>query len=105
MSEADPSAAKAAATLYSRKNPYLAELIRHERLTQPGSEKDTRHFVLSLGDSGIKYTPGDSLGVFARNAPELVDELIRLLGFGAGAQVKNAHGEIKPFRQALQEDY
>src|SRR6266568_931726 len=42
------SAIGSAVSPYSRKNPFLAELIRHERLTQSGSEKDTRHFVLNL---------------------------------------------------------
>src|ERR1051326_4916683 len=66
---------------YSRKNPYLAEITSHEHLTLNGSEKDTRHFVINLGESGLTYTPGDSLGTFARNPPPIVDEVIRLLGF------------------------
>ena len=65
---------------YSRKNPFLAELTRHDRLTRAGSLKDTRHFVLNLAGSGLTYTPGDSLGAFGRNSPELVDEVIGLLG-------------------------
>ena len=52
---------------YSRKNPFLAELTRHDRLTGAGSLKDTRHFVLNLAGSGLTYKPGDSLGVFGRN--------------------------------------
>jgi len=59
----------------------MAELTRHERLTRPGSLKDTRHFVLDVAGSGIRYKPGDSLGAFGQNSPALVDELIRLLGF------------------------
>ena len=65
-----------AASPYSRKNPFLAELTRHDRLTGPGSLKDTRHFVLNLAGSGLTYTPGDSLGAFGRNSPELVEEVI-----------------------------
>ena len=67
------------AQIYSRKNPFLAELIGHERLTRPGSQKDTRHFVLRLEGSGLTYTPGDSLGAFGRNAPSVVDELLQCL--------------------------
>src|SRR5436305_12352041 len=90
---------------YSRKNPYRAELIRHERLTQPGSEKDTRHFVISLGNSGLTYTPGDSLGIFARNPPPLVDELIRLLGFPPSIAVKDAKGQTITLRDTLLQNY
>src|SRR5437762_11087586 len=94
-----------AMNLYSRKNPFLAELIAHEHLTQPGSEKDTRHFVVSLAGSGLTYTPGDSLGVFGRNPPGLVDEVIGLLGFEAEDKVKGAKGQATTLRQALSQEY
>src|SRR5438067_1291251 len=90
---------------YSRKRPYLAELTRHEPLTQPGSLKDTRHFVLQLGDSGLTYTPGDSLGAFAQNPPVLVDEIIRLIGFAPETVVKNGAGRTASLREALLRDY
>jgi sulfite reductase (NADPH) flavoprotein alpha-component len=93
------------ASPYNRKNPYLAELIRHERLTRAGSEKDTRHFVLSLAGSGLSHTPGDSLAVFARNSPQLVEEVIALLGFDGNAPVKDNKGQTVSFRQALAESY
>jgi sulfite reductase (NADPH) flavoprotein alpha-component len=90
---------------YTRKNPYLAELTGHDRLTQPGSAKDTRHFVLKLGDSGITYTPGDSLGTFARNSPEIVDGLLEILGFNGNYVLAECNGSPKPLRQALLENY
>ena len=49
---------------YNRKNPYLAELIRHEHLTKAGSGKDTRHFVVNLAGSGLSYNPGE-IGILA----------------------------------------
>jgi sulfite reductase (NADPH) flavoprotein alpha-component len=104
----DPTAAPttaSAANLYSRKNPFLAELIRHEHLTQPGSEKDTRHFVLNLAGSGLTYTPGDSLGAFGRNSPILVDEVISLLGFDAQTPVQDPKGQATTLRQSLLQDY
>jgi sulfite reductase (NADPH) flavoprotein alpha-component len=91
--------------IYSRKNPFLAELVRHDRLTKPGSSKDTRHFVLNLDGSGLTYTPGDSLGAFGRNSPEVVDELIALLGFEPDAPLKNGKGESTTLRRALSQDY
>jgi len=91
--------------LYSRKNPFQAELTRHDRLTGPGSLKDTRHFVLSLEGSGLRYTPGDSLGAFGRNPPELVDELIALLGFDPDSAVTDPKGQPTTLREALLRDY
>src|SRR6516164_1180488 len=90
---------------YSRKKPYLAELTKHERLTQPGSLKDTRHFVLQLGDSGLTYTPGDSLGAFGQNPPELVDEVIQLLGFDPAHAITDGAGRAVPFRERLLRDF
>src|SRR5262245_41327839 len=90
---------------FNRKNPYLAELIAHEHLTKPGSGKDTRHFVVSLGGSGIRYTPGDSLAVFARNPVSLVDEVIGLLGFDGKAPVKDPKGQTLPLREVLRDSY
>ena len=95
----------AAISPYSRKNPFLAELTRHDLLTKPGSEKETRHFVVNLGESGLTYTPGDSLGTFGRNPPALVDELIGLLGFSPEAVVKDAKGQPTTLRQTLLQDY
>ena len=95
----------ATAPVHSRKNPFLAELIGHERLTGPGSEKDTRHFVLGLASSGIQYTPGDSLAAFGRNSPAVVDELLAWLEFDAETPVKGAAGQLTTLRQALLQDY
>ena len=101
------AAAVATPSAYNRKNPFFATLTRHEQLTRPGSGKDTRHFVLSLADGGPRYTPGDSLAVFAQNPPALVNEVISLLGLDPALPVKNpkASGETVPLRQALSECY
>src|SRR5882724_3801332 len=106
MENAKPMGAAAGSSpVYSRKNPFLAQLTRHHRLTKEGSLKDTRHFVLQLGESGLTYTPGDSLGTFARNPPGLVDEVIHLLGFDPVSSVKTPKGEMSTLKQALLEDY
>jgi sulfite reductase (NADPH) flavoprotein alpha-component len=95
----------AQAPLYCRKNPFRAELIRHDRLTRPGSSKDTRHFVLNLAGSGLTYTPGDSLGAFGRNSPQVVDELLEWLEFDPDEAVTGSKGQPTTLRQALLEEY
>src|ERR1035441_7185201 len=94
-----------AASLYSRKNPFLAELTGHDRLTKAGSLKDTRHFVVNLAGSGLSYRPGDSLGAFGGNSPELVDEVIALLGFAPETAVNDPKGQPTKLREALLRDY
>jgi sulfite reductase (NADPH) flavoprotein alpha-component len=90
---------------YSRKNPFLAQLVRHDRLTLQGSSKDTRHFVLSLAGSGLTYTPGDSLGAFGRNSPAVVDELIACLEFDPATPLTDPRGQPTTLRQTLLQDY
>jgi sulfite reductase (NADPH) flavoprotein alpha-component len=90
---------------FSRKFPYVAELTRHEKLTLEGSEKETRHFVISLGDSGLTYTPGDSLGTFPRNPPKLVETLLEALRFDPEHMVARPNGSSGMLGDSLQFDY
>lgn len=90
-----------AATLYSRKNPFPSRLLKRRRLDGPGSEKETFHYEYSLEDSGLVYEVGDSLGVFPSNAPELVGEILTLLGITGEELVTGASGESIPARAAL----
>lgn len=61
---------------WHRDHPFLATLKSQQRLTSEASTKDVRHIEIDLADSGIHYEPGDTLGVWIRNDPELVDELL-----------------------------
>lgn len=90
---------------YSRQNPFLAALVRQEKLTGEGSLKDTRHFVLSLKGSGLTYVPGDSLGAFGCNSPHLVEELVQILGFDPAVTVKDPKGKPVSLKDALLRDY
>ena len=66
-------------TLYSKENPFLAKLVENYKLNKEGSSKDTRHIVFDLEDSGLTYSPGDSLYIVPENDPALVNELLALL--------------------------
>src|SRR2546423_3462749 len=92
------------ATAHSRKNPFPAPLLKRRRLDGAGSEKESFHYEFSLHGSGLAFEPGDSLGVFPANAPELVDEIINLLGFTGDEQVGGASGESIPLRQVLERE-
>lgn len=90
---------------YSRKNPFPATLTTNRLLTLEGSEKDTRHLELSLAGSGLHYEVGDSLGVFPSNDPELVEEILQVLGFSGEEIVPTPDGENAPIRHALLKSY
>jgi sulfite reductase (NADPH) flavoprotein alpha-component len=65
--EAAPTEEKEAG--YSRKNPFSARLVVNRKLTGEGSEKDTRHFEISLQGSGLTYEAGDAGGLCRRIHP------------------------------------
>jgi sulfite reductase (NADPH) flavoprotein alpha-component len=67
-------------SVFSKDNPFPAHLTENRMLTQPGSAKETRHFVVSLAGSGLHYQAGDSLGVFPSNRAEDVAEIVQRLG-------------------------
>lgn len=92
------------ASVFNRKNPCFARLARTDVLTQAGSEKDTRHFEIDLGDSGLTYEPGDSLAVLPQNDPALVAEFIALLGASGDEAVVNADKVETTLREALLKD-
>lgn len=95
----------AVASAFSRKNPFPARLHVNRKLTLEGSEKDTRHFELDLDGSGLVYECGDSIGVFPKNDPELVQEILHALHATGEEQVPGNEGTPKPLRTALIEDY
>lgn len=73
--------AAAAATAWSRSRPFHATVLENLNLNGRGSAKETRHVELSLEGSGLTYEPGDSLGVYPENRPDLVQELIEEMGW------------------------
>ncbi len=77
---------------YNRANPFKARITENYSLTSEGSAKDTRHIVIHLGESGINYNPGDSLGVVPRNFSKLADELLAALKFEATTTVDQPTG-------------
>ena len=78
---------------YNKNNPYLSHLLVNRLLTE-GSDKETRHFEISLRDSGLIYEPGDSLGVLPFNCSEVVDDLMGTTGFTGSEEIKIAEETI-----------
>ncbi len=64
---------------FSRDKPVQATFVSRERLSKPGSAKDTWHIEIDIAESAIDYAVGDSLGIYPKNDPELVDAVLRAL--------------------------
>ena len=86
---------------YTKEAPLTASLSVNQKITGRNSEKDVRHIEIDLGDSGLRYQPGDALGVWYQNDPALVTELVELLWLKGDEPVTVA-GKILPLAEALE---
>lgn len=87
---------------YSRTNPFYAEVFENLNLNGRGSNKETRHIELSLEGSGLRYEPGDSLGIYPENDAELVSKLLQETGWNSEEQIVIAKdGTTVTLKQAL----
>ena len=87
-------------TRHDRKNPFLSK-IKEEYCISENSGKETNCYIFDIEGSGLRYKPGDSLGVFPENNQELVRITMKRFGFygNEGVEIKGI-GKIK-LREAL----
>ncbi len=85
---------------YTKEAPLTATLSVNQKITGRDSEKDVRHVEIDLGDSGLRYQPGDALGIWYQNDPALVNELAELLWL-KGDEPVSVDGKTLPLAEAL----
>ncbi len=91
--------------LYNRNNPFQTALIAYQRLSGDHSEKETRHYIFNLQNSGIQYEVGDALGVWPTNSPDLADEVLHAVNLRPAELVTvKGLGELQ-LREALIHHY
>lgn len=89
-------------TTFSRTNPFPAKVLKNQNLNGAGSKKETRHIELSLKGSDLSYVPGDCLGIYPQNDPELVASLLDEMKWDPETAVTiSKQGETLPLRDAL----
>lgn len=99
--EAAPVEIKPAASECGTRDAPVEAIFRSAvRLSGAASEKDTRHVVFDIADSGLSYQPGDAFGLYAKNDPKLADAVRVALGVPEDFPVAG-----KTIREALIEDY
>ncbi|MFJ3458365.1 NADPH-dependent assimilatory sulfite reductase flavoprotein subunit [Scandinavium goeteborgense] len=86
---------------YTKEAPLTASLAVNQKITGRDSEKDVRHIEIDLADSGLRYQPGDALGVWYQNDPTLVKELAELLWL-KGDESVTVNGQTLPLSEALE---
>ncbi|CCJ89641.1 Sulfite reductase [NADPH] flavoprotein alpha-component [Cronobacter turicensis 564] len=88
-------------TPYTKEAPLTATLSVNQKITGRHSQKDVRHIEIDLGDAGLRYQPGDALGVWYQNDPALVQELLELLWL-KGDEPVTVGEKTLPLGEALQ---
>jgi sulfite reductase (NADPH) flavoprotein alpha-component len=73
------SSITADASIFNKDNPFPSLITENRLLSKAGSQKETRHFVVSLAGSGLHYKAGDSLGVYPTNHPGDVEAILQCL--------------------------
>ena len=99
------AATSAAASPYSRKNPFPGRLLVNRLLSLQGSGKEIRHLEISLEGSGLSYETGDSLGIYPDNDPALVEETLKALDATGEETVPGSDGQPAALRAALTRQY
>jgi sulfite reductase (NADPH) flavoprotein alpha-component len=92
----------APAPVFDHAHPFAAPLLANQRITASGSRKDVRHIELSLEGSGLRYEPGDALGIHPRNPSALVDEVLEAVALDGDTVVAQGDASL-PLRIWLTE--
>lgn len=90
------------AQVFGRQQPCLAPIIENRVLNAPGATKETRQVVFDLQGTGLVYEAGDALGVWPRNCPELVQELLELMGLDGQTCVQLPDLPAMPLAEAME---
>lgn len=96
------SVAQIVSSPYSKESPLTASLAVKQKITGRNSDKDVRHIEIDLGESGLSYQPGDALGVWYYNDPDLVEEIIGLI-WRTGDETVTRNDQTMTLREALTE--
>lgn len=86
---------------YTKELPLTATLAVNQKITGRDSDKDVRHLEIDLGDSGLRYQPGDALGIWFENDPQLVQEVVELLWL-KGDETVEVNGKSLSLCEVLQ---
>jgi sulfite reductase (NADPH) flavoprotein alpha-component len=85
---------------YSREQPFTAPVLANHRITGRGATREVRHLEISLAGSGLEYWPGDALGVWHDNPPQVVAGVLAALG-ASGDEMVAVDGKARSLRDWL----
>ena len=91
------------ASVYHKTQPFTATVNLCQKITAQGAGKDVRHLEIDLAGSGIRYLPGDALGVYHHNSDAVVAEILHHSQVDAAAEVRLHNGQNCTIQAALRE--
>lgn len=77
--------------LFTKDNPFLAQIKYRLLLNKAGSCKKTFHLALDITGSAITYHEGDAVGIWPQNDPALVAALLSLLRVPKETLIRDPH--------------
>lgn len=89
---------------FTRAKPILAALTRNELLTTASAAKEVRQFGFDISEYDVRYSVGDSLGVYASNDPAVVDSWLAATALEADSVIE-VDGVEHSLRDALISSY
>lgn len=98
---ASSSPVAASAPSYTKGKPFTATLVTKQKITARTANKNVQHLEIDLGDSGISYQPGDALGVYVQNTPDIVQAFLDALPFTGEETVQLGTGLELTLQDAL----
>ncbi len=84
------TAVSSSSNQWNRDHPYASRLLLKRPLTTVGAVKQVMHMELDLGDSGLRYQPGDTVALRIENDPGLVQEILQLCGLAGDHELELA---------------
>ena len=81
---------KSTKSKWTRRNPFVANVLENSLLSGKGSAKEIRHISFNLAESGIKYETGDALGIIPKNNSDLVEQLLSRINCNFDDVVKDS---------------
>lgn len=92
----------AVASLWTRAKPFQAEVLARQTIVAADSDKDVHHIELLLEGSGLRYEPGDALGVWPQQSDDLVAAVLQELQLD-GKEAVTHEGQTLELAQWLRE--
>lgn len=86
---------------FSKTNPFHSSIKERYSLSKPGTRKHTCHITLDLKGSGLTYNVGDSIGIYPRHDPKIVEKTLQALKATGDEVIADKQGNSFNLREFL----